>query len=388
MKPRILHLSADYPDAINTAKTRAIAGLIEGTAAQFDHLVVSLNRRGGLGAIFHPGALLRCLSSDNVLAAEYAALPAAVVIAPVMRSLAERIAHAIEPTGFRPDVIQAHKLTIEGVLAHELAGILGVPYLLTLQGNTDQKLLRQRGDRLPLMRRVWRDAAAIMAFAPWTATWCANRLGQRGDEVSIIPCILPHDALLAPEITPPLIRTAFHLNHWRNKNVATLLRAAAHVKHRFPDMRLEIAGDGSPVAGKAIARRIAHAGLQDSARLIGPVPSAEIQRWFNGAAVFVLPSRRESFGMVFAEALLAGTPVIYPSDAAIDGLLGDQPFACAVPAMAADRLALAVGQMLDQQAKIKAALAGAQQAGALNMLRRSEVLRAYARFLRSAVAPR
>lgn len=386
MRPRVLHLSADYPDAINPRKTGAIAGLIEGTAGQFDHLVVSLNRRGGADAWWRPGTLLRCIRSGHVLAAEYVAPPAAVMITPVMRHLADQIAHAIEPTGFRPDVIQAHKLTIEGVLAQRLGAMLGVPYLLTLQGNTDQKLLRQRPDRRAMIRRVWQEAAAIMAFAPWTATWCASCLGQRNDGVSIIPCILSHDAIIAPQITPPLIRTAFHLDYWRNKNVKTLLRAAARLRQRIPDMQLEIAGDGSSVARQAIGRSIAETGMQGNARLIGPVPSQEIQRWFNGAAVFALPSRRESFGMVFAEALLAGAPVIYPAGAAIDGLLGDSPFACPVPAGSADRLATVLGTLLNRQAKIKAALAVTQRAGGLNHLRRDDVLRAYAGFLKQAVA--
>ena len=321
MKPRILHLSADYPDRFQPAKTRAIAGLIEGTTEHFDHLVVSLNRQGGRAGLLRPGRVVASDKTGTVTALRYAAPPAAVAITMPMARLADWLADELAGIGFRPDLIQAHKLTVEGVLAQRLAARLGVPFALTLQGNTDQKLLRQRPDRLQILRQVWGEARAIMAFAPWTADWCTSRLGEPQAPVCLNPCLLPHDDMLAPVLSPDLIRTAFNLDFWRNKNVDTLLEAITRLTPRLPGVRLEIAGSGSAAAAQHISARIARLGLTEAVRLIGPVSPDQIQPWFNGAAVFALPSRRESFGMVFAEALLAGTPVIHPRGAAIDGVV-------------------------------------------------------------------
>ncbi len=385
MTARILHLSADYPDSFQPNKTRAIAGLVEGTADQFEHLVISLNRAGGLAALLQPGALLESRLAGQVLAVRYAAPPAIVAIARAMDRLADRLASRLQRIGFQPDLIQAHKLTVEGPLAQRLSARMGVPYVLTLQGNTDQKLLTARPDRKGALRQVWHDAQGVMAFAPWTASWCSEQLGARPAPSTIIPCVLPHDDLLAPEATGPVIRTAFHLDHWRNKNIATLLEAIVQLAPDFPDVQLEIAGDGTPASVNAITARIAAQGLRDRVRLVGRVTPEAIQHWFHKAAVFALPTHRESFGMVFAEALLAGTPVLHPSGCAIDGFFNDRPFARRVDADDTRRLAAALAEMLTRQAVIKAELAAAQAAGELDCFRRDHVLSAYRRFLEQAI---
>ena len=47
---RILHISADYPDAFSASKTQAVRNLLEGTPA-LDHRVYAINRQNGLGGI-------------------------------------------------------------------------------------------------------------------------------------------------------------------------------------------------------------------------------------------------------------------------------------------------------------------------------------------------
>lgn len=386
MMPRILHLSADYPDLFQPNKTSAIAGLVEGTADHFDHLVISLNREGGLASLLRPGKLLESKRTGRVLAVRYAAPPAIIAISGAMDHLADRLIRKLKRIGFRPDLIHAHKLTVEGPLARRLSARLGIPYALTLQGNTDQKLLNARPDRRAATRQVWQDARSVMAFAPWTASWCSDQLGSRPAGVSIIPCVLPNDDMLPPQPAEPLIRTAFHLNYWRNKNISTLLKAIARLAPHYPRVRLEIAGSGTPASVNAIAARIASQGLHDRVRLVGRIAPEAIQGWFHQAAVFALPTHRESFGMVFAEALLAGTPVLHPSGCAIDGFFNDRSFARQVDADDVESLAMTLADMLNRQAAIKADLAAAQQAGELDRFRRENVLSAYHQFLIEAVS--
>ncbi|MEY4240278.1 MAG: hypothetical protein RL339_2879 [Pseudomonadota bacterium] len=385
MKPRILHISADYPDRFQPAKTQAISGLVEGTGDQFEHLVVSLNRAVGATGVIRPGQTIQRDLTGSLLALCYAAPPAAVAIGSAMARLADTVARELAEVDFRPDLIQGHKLTIEGLLARQLSARIGVPFALTLQGNTDQKLMTQRPDRLPLIRQIWLEARTIMAFAPWTAQWCTARLGHAKRSVSIIPCLLGHDAILPPKQGGMLIRTAFHLDFWRNKNLPALLAAISRLAPQFPSLRLEIAGGGSPDAVTAIQHQIAKRGLEDRVSLVGPVAPEAIQAWFNAAALFALPSRRESFGMVFAEALLAGTPVIHPRGAAIDGFFPDRAFARSVAADNPQELGATIGELLSHQAEAKAQLAAAQAAGQLDLFRRDKVLASYAAFLRQAL---
>ena len=385
MKPLILHLSADYPDHFAASKTKAISGLVKGTADQFDHLVVSLNRQGGLNGFFSPGRMLDERWTGAQLAIRYAAPPAVVALVPAMARLREYLVDQLERQQLRPALIQAHKLTVEGVLAQQLSRRMNIPYVLTLQGNTDQKLTRQRPDRGTMLRTIWHEAQAAMTFAPWTADWANDQFGPRRRPVAIIPCLLSNDQILPPSPVSLVIRTAFNLDFWRNKNLSLLLSAVGKLQVAFPGLILEIAGGGSPQAIAAIQEQIARSGLAGRARLVGTVVPEQIQAWLNASTVFALPSRRESYGMVFPEALLSGTPVIYPRGAAIDGFFSGSTFARAVNASSPDAVAAALECILRDPAAAKADLAQAQTTGALEHFRRSSILRSYSAFLAAAL---
>src|SRR5690606_36244129 len=58
-------------------------------------------------------------------------------------------------------------------------------------------------------------------------------------------------------------------------------------------------------------------------RFLGSLANTEIQRRFNASTAFALVSHRESYGMVFAEALLAGAPCLIPRGRAIDGYFAE-----------------------------------------------------------------
>lgn len=384
LKPCVVHLSADYPDRCDSGKTRAIQALVSGTAGHFRHEVYSLNRRSGLQAFFRPGRLTIAGRDDGVNSCEYLAPPKGLLLKSAMMRLADRIAEDLQERELVPDLVQAHKLGIEGISGFYLARRLGRPFALTLQGNTDLKVLRARPDLRKLYRTILCAASGRMAFAPWTAEAVSRLLGAEPD-FEIVPCILNGDEVIAPVETPPIVRTAFRLDDWRNKNVGGLLTACSIVLPAFPDLVIEIAGAGSKQAEAAIDGLIAGTGLARRATRVGAISPAEIQIWMNRAAVFVLPSRRESFGMVLLESLLAGVPVVYSSGTAIDGHFPGQPFAVAVDGRDPEAIAQAISAVLSQQKAVKTALQAWQSTAAPMRYQSSGILEQYAAFIDSCL---
>lgn len=96
------------------------------------------------------------------------------------------------------------------------------------------------------------------------------------------------------------------------KDQATLIHAFAQLAAEFPDWRLRIVGDG--VLRPALETHVAEHGLM--ARVDMPGRVGDVAREYRQADLFVLPSLFESFGLVSAEALAHGLPVIGFADCA------------------------------------------------------------------------
>jgi glycosyltransferase involved in cell wall biosynthesis len=90
------------------------------------------------------------------------------------------------------------------------------------------------------------------------------------------------------------------------KNQQALIEAFARLAPRHTGWQLRIVGEG-PLR-KVLERRIGALGLEDRVALPGAV--TDIAAEYGRAQIFALPSHYESFGLVTAEAMASGLPVI------------------------------------------------------------------------------
>lgn len=373
---RILHISADYPDPLVPSKTRAVEALL-GAVPEHEHRVWSLNR---VGWRYEVSALS---FGAGHRAVAYGAPSRGLGLATRLRRVAEFVLNDSAAVGFRPDIVHAHKLSVEGLVGETVADALRLPLVITSQGNSDLKILGIRRDLRPRWRRIWQSADVVFVFAPWTRDWLNAALGRR-DAVHLLPCIVREERLLAPTENNGLIRTAFHLQGYQNKNALRLMRATVAAARRMPALRLEIAGGGDAQAFAHLSRA---ARLLDPARLslVGQRSAAAISSFFNGAACMALPSRRESFGMVFVEALMAGCPVLLPRGWAIDGYLEDGEVGVAVPP--GDETAIAAGleRLAREEVAFKRRLRHLHETGGLDLFRAETIAATYRAGLNEAL---
>ena len=367
---RILHLSADYPDPLVPAKTRAVANLLA-LADGHEHRVLSLNRvgwRAGVHALDFADA-----AGQGHRAIAYGAPGKGLLLLRSMERLADWAAADCAAAGFAPDLVHAHKLSVEGIAGARLAAGWGVPLVLSVQGNTDLKIVGARRDLRPLYARLWREAALVFRFAPWARAGLDALLGERTGRVRALPCPGPADALTAPRSAPePVIRTAFNLRDAANKNAARLIRAVARTASEVPEIRLEIIGGGDATAFAALAA-LAERTAPGHVHFLGAVPNADVQRLFNEAAAFALVSHRESYGMVFAEALLAGAPCLIPRGRAIDGYFADGSVVLAADPEDEAGIAGGLLRLVREEAAFKERLAELGRAGGLALLTRPAI---------------
>jgi glycosyltransferase involved in cell wall biosynthesis len=379
---RILHLSADYPDPLQPGKTRAVANLLalargaaRGEAGGHAHRVMSLNRVGwkaGIHALDFADA-----AGEGHRALAYGAPAKGFWLRRSMERLADWIAEDCARARFAPDLVHAHKVSVEGIAGARLAARWGVPLALSVQGNTDLKIIGARRDLRPLYAGIWAGAAVAFPFAPWARAGLDALLGPRAGPVVALPCPGPADALTPPAPAPaPVIRTAFNLRDAKNKNAARLIRATARAAAEIPGLRLEIVGGGDADAFAGLSA-LAERAAPGRVRFLGAVPHERIQHLFNTATGFALVSHRESYGMVFAEALLAGAPCLIPRGRAIDGYFAEGSVVLAADPEDEGEIARGLVRLVREEAAFKARLAELGAAGGLALLTRPAIRASY-----------
>ncbi|KKW33091.1 MAG: Glycosyltransferase [Parcubacteria group bacterium GW2011_GWA1_53_13] len=182
---------------------------------------------------------------------------------------------------------------------------LKLPYALTLQeGDTEQYMFGRARIALflPLLRRGFRNAAAVSALSTFLADW-AKHMGYQG-KVEVVPNgadVQNFSGSKTPHQGTRLI-TSSRLVH---KNaVDDVLRALVLV----PDVRFQIAGAGpEETTLKVLAREL---GVSDRVEWLGHVDHMQLVALLHAADIYVRPSRSEGFGASFPEAMAAEIPVI------------------------------------------------------------------------------
>jgi phosphatidyl-myo-inositol alpha-mannosyltransferase len=142
------------------------------------------------------------------------------------------------------------------------------------------------------------------------------------------------------------------------KGFAILLRAFEILAAERPKLRLLVAGHGD--ADEALAKTPAW--LRDRIVMLGQVSDADKVRVYHSVDVFCAPNTGgESFGIVLAEAMAAGAPIVASDLDAFRQVLRRGQAGLLFPTGNAAELAAGAGQMLDQP-ELRAGLSAAASA--------------------------
>ena len=145
------------------------------------------------------------------------------------------------------------------------------------------------------------------------------------------------------------------------KGHTVLIEALAGLQDRMWTLHCVGSTTRHPDTANAVHSAIAAHGLTERVRLHGEVPATTLQALYGGADAFVLPTFFEGYGMVLAEALARGLPVVSTTAGAIpDTVPGDAGIL--VPPGDALALRAALAALLDEPATRARVAAGAQAA--------------------------
>jgi glycosyltransferase involved in cell wall biosynthesis len=149
----------------------------------------------------------------------------------------------------------------------------------------------------------------------------ARRLREEGarEAPTLLAGLYAGDSDAPEPVVEPQPVAVFAGRHIPEKRAPALVPALARARQHVPELRAEILGDGPE--RPAVLRAVADAGLEDAVDVPGFVSADRVDAALAGAAMMVLPSRREGYGMVVVEAAARGTPsvvVANPDNAAVE----------------------------------------------------------------------
>jgi phosphatidylinositol alpha-mannosyltransferase len=263
-----------------------------------------------------------------------------------------RVRRALARGGY--DLLHVHEPLSPsvGLLAITQSG-RQVPVVGTFHANLDRSLALVAAS--PLLRRAYdRLAGRIAVSASARDTW----QGHFGGTMAVVPNGVAPEFFAGPEPLPG----------WRNsgptvlfvgrleprKGLAYLVRAFLRLKPRYPRLRLLVVGrDDKHQQDKAM--EMVPPRLRPDLVFVGSVPQADLPSYYASADVFCAPSLGgESFGIVLAEAMAVGLPVVCSDIGGYRDVVRDGSQGLLVPPRDPEALAEALAGLLDNPARLAA----------------------------------
>jgi glycosyltransferase involved in cell wall biosynthesis len=197
------------------------------------------------------------------------------------------------------DLVHAHYAAPAGDAVRRAR--IGVPAVVSVHGGDVLTVAERSPAGARAVRAGLSHARIVLANSGGIAARC-RELGARRTEVVHLGTDLP---TAHPEPGTTLV-TVGHLV--ARKRHADVLRALWLLRDSHPDLRWDVVGDG-PERGplRALADQL---GLDGRVRFLGQLPPADARAAAQAAAVFVLPSVDEAFGVAYVEAMAGAVPAI------------------------------------------------------------------------------
>lgn len=204
------------------------------------------------------------------------------------------------------DLIHAHVSYPGGYIASLLSQEFGVPYVLTEHMSPFPFPNLMHGDKpVPEIAQAFRQAAASIAVSPSLS----KRVVSFGyPEPRVIPNMVDERVFATgqPSSSKTVFFTLCVISE--QKGIDHLLEAIAMWNPPAERFEFRIGGAGPQL--KIYRAKAEALGLNDRVQWLGEVSRADASLMFRDCHIFVLPSRHETFGVVYAEAIACGKPII------------------------------------------------------------------------------
>lgn len=236
------------------------------------------------------------------------------------------------------DVIHAHKLFSDGGVALKIKQKYSIPYIVAVRSTDIDVFYKYMPHLKGYGEKILLNANKIILlnghYKKKLRELHYDSFKRFFKNISIIPNGLDNIWLngstgniemnnLTPKEKIQIVYTGTFI---KRKRVLELIKAICDLRKAGIDIELTLIGEGGLYQNKVEN----HSNKYDFIHYLGKLSFEKILNVYKKMHIFVLPSVRETFGLVYLEALSQGLPIIYTKDEAIDSYFVDGQFGYAV----------------------------------------------------------
>lgn len=225
------------------------------------------------------------------------------------------------------DLIHAHSLFTNGLIAYQLMKRFKIPYIVTLR-DTDlnvffKKMPHLRGVGIDIMK----NSDKVIFLSQSYRDQCIRKyvpLSQRQNiynKSTVIPSGIDkywiENINYNNEKNNNSIELLYVGNIINRKNLIRVLQASELIRSEGYKIHFTIVGK---VVNKRVAKKLLSSNLVTYSNRVN---KEELIKYYRKSDIFVMPSLTETFGLVYPEAMSQGLPVLYSRNQGFDGYFSE-----------------------------------------------------------------
>ncbi|WP_420554889.1 glycosyltransferase [Neptuniibacter marinus] len=208
-----------------------------------------------------------------------------------------------------PEIIHAHSAIFAGAVAAELSDELQIPFVITEHSTGFARKLYAPW-QMKLAKRAFTQASTCIAVSPELGKLLDNQIASVGVQWTWVPNVVA-ERFQTTVVHNKKNKPVRFLNlalMTEKKGQLDLLRAFKLGVEQGLQAELWFGGDG--VMRSTLEQSVLDLGVSKHVRFLGMVEPDNVPKLLEEVDVLVVPSHYETFGVVAAEALMVGVPVI------------------------------------------------------------------------------
>lgn len=227
--------------------------------------------------------------------------------------------------GNKPDIIHAHCCVWAGYAAMKLSEQIGVPYVVTEHAT----LFQLHRDEISagnnaIIQQVYQKAARVICVS----RAFARLIESYRTDIDVVGNVVNCDIFTPPKVSKNHNEIRFLTVCYMEeeaqlykKGMDILIQSWTEIVKENTNVKLVIGGGGKAVQKVVDWTKEYH--VTDSVEFLGTLNRQQVVEQMQMCDCFVLPSRYETFGVVYIEAMACGKPVIAVANGGPDDFVKD-----------------------------------------------------------------